>query len=99
MVGIIAPWNYPLALAVSDATPALAAGNAVVVKPDSQTPFTALWGFALLEEAGLPKDLVQVVTGSGAELGPHLIERRGLHDVHRQHGHRAQRRRAGRPRA
>jgi succinate-semialdehyde dehydrogenase/glutarate-semialdehyde dehydrogenase len=74
VVGIIAPWNYPLTLSVSDATPALAAGNAVVVKPDSQTPFAALWGFALLEEAGLPKGLVQVVTGSGSELGPHLIE-------------------------
>jgi len=73
VVGIIAPWNYPLALAVSDATPALAAGNAVIVKPDSQTPFTALWGFALLEEAGLPRDLVQVITGSGSELGPHVI--------------------------
>ena len=74
VVGIIAPWNYPLALAISDATPALMAGNGVVVKPDSQTPFTALWGFALLEEAGLPADLAQVVTGSGSELGPHLIE-------------------------
>jgi len=74
VVGIIAPWNYPLTLSVSDATPALAAGNAVVIKPDSQTPFTALWGFALLEEAGLPQGLVQVVTGSGSELGPPLID-------------------------
>lgn len=74
VVGIIAPWNYPLSLSVSDATPALAAGNAVVVKPDSQTPFTALWGFALLEEAGLPQGLVQVVTGAGSELGTPLIE-------------------------
>jgi succinate-semialdehyde dehydrogenase/glutarate-semialdehyde dehydrogenase len=74
VVGIIAPWNYPLALSMSDATPALMAGNAVVVKPDSQTPFTALWGLALLEEAGFPRDLAQVVTGSGSELGPHLIE-------------------------
>ena len=74
MVGIIAPWNYPLTLSVSDAMPALAAGNAVVIKPDSQTPFTALWGFALLEEAGLPQGLVQVVTGSGSELGPQLID-------------------------
>ncbi|MGH2970303.1 MAG: succinic semialdehyde dehydrogenase, partial [Solirubrobacteraceae bacterium] len=73
VVAIIAPWNYPLSLSVSDAIPALAAGNAVVVKPDGQTPFTALWGFALLEEAGLPPGLVHVVTGSGAELGPHLI--------------------------
>jgi succinate-semialdehyde dehydrogenase/glutarate-semialdehyde dehydrogenase len=74
VVGIIAPWNYPLTLSVSDATPALAAGNAVVIKPDSQTPFTALWGFALLEDAGLPQGLVQVVTGSGSELGTPLID-------------------------
>jgi succinate-semialdehyde dehydrogenase/glutarate-semialdehyde dehydrogenase len=74
VVGIIAPWNYPLTLSVSDATPALAAGNAVVIKPDSQTPFAALWGFALLEEAGLPPGLVQVVTGSGSELGTPLID-------------------------
>ena len=74
VVGIIAPWNYPFTLSISDATPALAAGNAVVIKPDSNTPFTALWGFALLEEAGLPPGLVQVVTGSGSELGPHLID-------------------------
>ena len=74
MVGVIAPWNYPLTLSVSDAVPALAAGNAVVIKPDSQTPFTALWGFALLEEAGLPQGLVQVVTGSGSELGTPLID-------------------------
>src|SRR5919199_2806307 len=66
IVSIIAPWNYPLTLSVSDALPGLAAGNAVVIKPDSQTPFTALWGFALLEEAGLPQGLVQVVTGSGS---------------------------------
>ncbi len=70
VVGIIAPWNYPLALSVSDAVPALAAGNAVVLKPDSQTPFTAIWGIRLLEEAGLPEGLVQIVTGSGSELGP-----------------------------
>jgi succinate-semialdehyde dehydrogenase / glutarate-semialdehyde dehydrogenase len=74
VVGVIAPWNYPLTLSVSDATPALAAGNAVLVKPDSQTPFSALWGFELLEQAGLPAGLVQVVTGSGSELGPHIID-------------------------
>src|SRR3954451_23246310 len=73
-VGIISPWNYPITLSVSDAVPALAAGNGVVCKPDSQTPFSALWGFALLEEAGLPKDLVRVVTGSGSELGPAIID-------------------------
>ena len=74
VVAIISPWNYPLALSVGDAIPALAAGNGVVIKPDSQTPFTALWAFRLLEEAGLPKGLVQVVTGSGSELGTPMIE-------------------------
>jgi succinate-semialdehyde dehydrogenase/glutarate-semialdehyde dehydrogenase len=74
VVGIIAPWNYPLTLSMSDALPALAAGNAVVLKPDSQTPFSALWGVATLEECGLPAGLIQVVTGSGSALGPHLID-------------------------
>jgi succinate-semialdehyde dehydrogenase / glutarate-semialdehyde dehydrogenase len=74
VVGIITPWNYPITLSISDAVPAIAAGNAVVIKADSQTPFGALWGGALLEEAGLPAGLVQVVTGSGSELGPGLID-------------------------
>jgi succinate-semialdehyde dehydrogenase/glutarate-semialdehyde dehydrogenase len=73
IVGVIAPWNYPLALSISDSIPAIAAGNAVIIKPDSQTPFSALWGLGVLEEAGLPPGVLQVVTGSGAELGPHLI--------------------------
>ncbi|MEA2451037.1 MAG: succinate-semialdehyde dehydrogenase / glutarate-semialdehyde dehydrogenase [Thermoleophilaceae bacterium] len=74
VVGIIAPWNYPLTLSISDAIPALAAGNAVVLKPDGQTPFVALWAVDLLEEAGLPAGLMQVITGSGSELGPALID-------------------------
>jgi succinate-semialdehyde dehydrogenase/glutarate-semialdehyde dehydrogenase len=74
VVGIIAPWNYPLTLSISDALPALAAGNGVVLKPDGQTPFIALRGVELLEDAGLPRGLMQVVTGSGAELGSHIIE-------------------------
>ena len=75
VVGVIAPWNYPYTLSISDAVPALAAGNAVVMKVDTQTPFSALIGLALLEEAGLPRDLLQVVTGAGSELGPELISR------------------------
>ena len=75
VVGVIAPWNYPLTLSISDAVPALAAGNAVVMKVDTQTPFSALIGAALLEEAGLPEGLLHIVTGSGAELGPELISR------------------------
>ena len=74
VVGIIAPWNYPLSMAVTDAIPALMAGNAVVLKPDQKTPFTALWAVELLREAGLPADLFQVTTGEGTELGTPLIE-------------------------
>ena len=73
LVGIISPWNYPFNLAVSDAIPALLAGNAVVLKPDSLTPFSALAAKALLVEAGLPADLFQVVCGAGAEIGTPLI--------------------------
>lgn len=74
LVGIISPWNYPLTLGISDAIPAIVAGNAVLTKPDQQTPFSALWAVHLLEEAGMPPGLVQVVTGSGSELGGSIIE-------------------------
>jgi len=74
VIGMIAPWNYPLSLSIGDAIPALLAGNAVVLKPDAQTPFSALWAAALLAEAGLPDGLLQVVTGRGAELGTPLID-------------------------
>jgi len=75
VVGLITPWNYPLALAISDALPALVAGNSVVLKPASITPYTALLSKELLEEAGLPEDVFQVVTGGGSTLGDPLIDR------------------------
>jgi succinate-semialdehyde dehydrogenase/glutarate-semialdehyde dehydrogenase len=74
VVGMISPWNYPLVLTISDAIPALLAGNAVVLKPDSQTPFCALWCADLLAEAGLPDGLFQVVYGSGSVIGTAIIE-------------------------
>ncbi len=73
VVGIISPWNYPLTLGISDALPALAAGNAVVAKPDQRTPYSALWAAELLGEAGLPEGVLQVVTGVGSELGSSLV--------------------------
>jgi succinate-semialdehyde dehydrogenase/glutarate-semialdehyde dehydrogenase len=75
VVGIISPWNYPLTLSISDAIPALLAGNAVVIKPDAQTPFVALFAIELLVEAGLPADLFIPVTGAGKEIGTPLIDR------------------------
>lgn len=74
VVGIITPWNYPLSLVVADAIPALLAGNAVVLKPAEQTPYTALLVAEILHEAGVPEDLFQIIPGSGSELGPPLIE-------------------------
>lgn len=75
VVGIISPWNYPLTMALSDGIPAIAAGNAIVHKPDSQTPLTALAGVELLYKAGLPRGLWQVVSGPGSVVGTAIIGR------------------------
>lgn len=74
VVGFIVPWNFPFTLGISDAVPALLAGNGVVIKPDEKTPYSTLYSAALLEEAGLPPGLVQIVTGEGAKIGTPLIE-------------------------
>ena len=74
VVGIIAPWNYPLTLTLSDALPALVAGNAVVVKPDAQTPLSALLGEQILQEAGVPLSVFQVLPGTGAVVGAAITE-------------------------
>ncbi|NPC98887.1 succinic semialdehyde dehydrogenase [Nocardioides sp. zg-DK7169] len=74
VVAIIAPWNFPFATGLSDAIPALMAGNAVVLKPDNKTALSPLHGIALLERAGLPKGLFQVVCGEGPDVGPTLID-------------------------
>lgn len=75
VVAVISPWNYPLALAVSDALPALVAGNAVVGRPDNQTALTALWAVDAAERAGLPAGLWQIVLGRGAVIGGEVIGR------------------------
>ncbi|WP_217208989.1 succinic semialdehyde dehydrogenase [Streptomyces sp. AC550_RSS872] len=73
VVGQIAPWNYPLELSVGDALPAFVTGNAVVMKPDTETCLTALWARDLLIEAGLPADVFQVVLGDGPVVGPEVV--------------------------
>ncbi|WP_068068020.1 succinic semialdehyde dehydrogenase [Nocardia xishanensis] len=72
-VAVIAPWNFPFAIAISDSVPALIAGNAVVLKPDNKTALCALFGVELLYRAGLPRGLFQVVCGAGPDVGPTLI--------------------------
>jgi aldehyde dehydrogenase (NAD+) len=69
----IAPWNYPLLLAIRGVAPALAAGNAAVLKPASLTPLTAVAFARLAKEAGLPDGILNVVVGSGGEVGEALV--------------------------
>jgi aldehyde dehydrogenase (NAD+) len=75
VVGVISPWNFPLVLTVRSVAPALAVGNAVVVKPASDTPVTGgLLLARVLEEAGLPKGVLSVVIGAGSEIGDYFVE-------------------------
>ena len=69
VVGIITPWNYPLALTMLDVLPALIAGNAVIQKADNQTALTVLFARHLAIEAGIPAELWTVVVGDGETVG------------------------------
>jgi succinate-semialdehyde dehydrogenase/glutarate-semialdehyde dehydrogenase len=74
VVGLITPWNYPVALTVMDIAPAFAAGNAVVHKPDNATTLSALYLRQLAISAGLPGELWQIVTGDGPVTGPAVVD-------------------------
>ena len=73
VIAAISPFNFPLNLVAHKVAPALAGGNAVVLKPASQTPLTALRLAELLAEAGLPDGVLQVVVGSGATIGTKMV--------------------------
>ncbi|MEU3605062.1 aldehyde dehydrogenase family protein [Streptomyces sp. NPDC035033] len=77
-VGVIAPWNFPLPIAAWATAPALAAGNAVVLKPAETTPLTALRLAELALEAGLPEHLFQVLPGEGPVAGDALVTHPGI---------------------
>ena len=77
----IIPWNYPLMMAIWKVAPALAAGNALVLKPASATPLTALALGALALEAGIPAGVLNVVPGPGAEVGEALAAHAGVDKV------------------
>jgi acyl-CoA reductase-like NAD-dependent aldehyde dehydrogenase len=74
VVGLITPWNFPLAIAAWKLAPALAAGNTVVLKPAELTPLTALRFEGLALEAGIPEGVVNVVVGPGRTCGTRLVE-------------------------
>lgn len=73
VVGVVAPWNYPFGIPFSQAVMAVAAGNAVILKPSSETPLTALRIQEAFRAGGIPEHLVQVVVGPGRTVGNALI--------------------------
>lgn len=72
--GQIIPWNFPFLMAAWKVAPALAFGNTVVLKPAEQTPLSAVWLFRLLEEAGVPDGVANLVQGIGEEAGAAIVE-------------------------
>lgn len=75
VVGVISPWNFPLHLSIRSVAPALALGNAVVVKPASDTPVTGgLLLARIFEEAGVPPGVLSVLVGAGSEIGDAFVE-------------------------
>ncbi|MFD5521893.1 aldehyde dehydrogenase family protein [Streptomyces sp. NPDC127066] len=78
VVGVIAPWNFPMPIAAWGTAPALAAGNAVILKPAETTPLTALRLAGLALEAGLPEHLFQVLPGAGPVAGDALVRHPGV---------------------
>lgn len=78
VVGVIAPWNFPMPIAAWGTAPALAAGNAVLLKPAETTPLTALRLAELALESGLPEHLFQVLPGAGDVTGNALVEHPGV---------------------
>src|SRR5688572_4309036 len=73
VVALIAPWNFPIAIPTWKMAPALVSGNAVVFKPASQAPLTSLELIRILEQAGIPKGVLNLVTGSGSNVGTPLV--------------------------
>ena len=94
VIGVIAPWNVPIVLTMRSVLPAVATGNAVVLKPASDTPGSGMLIAEIFEAAGFPKGLINVVAGKGSEIGdyfvlhptPALISFTGSTEVGRQVG-------------
>ncbi len=81
VVGIITPWNFPMAIPAWKTFPALLAGNAVVLKPASDTPLLALKMADILHEAGLPAGVLNVITGPGSLLGNALASHKDVNMI------------------
>lgn len=76
VVVALTPWNFPAAMVARKLAPALLTGNSVVLKPSSDTPFTAEWIVRKFIEAGVPGGVLNFVTGKGSEIGDHIVQHR-----------------------
>jgi aldehyde dehydrogenase (NAD+) len=74
VIGVIAPWNFPFLLAMRSVAPAIATGNAVVLKPSAETPASGFLIAELFEEAGFPKGLLNVICGPSSEIGDAFVQ-------------------------
>ena len=81
VVGVITPWNFPIAIPAWKIAPALICGNALVFKPASSTPLSAVMLVEVFEEAGLPPGVLNLVTGPGAQVGNALVENTGVNGI------------------
>lgn len=81
VVSVIAPWNFPLAIASWNIAPALACGNAVVVKPAEITPLSTMKLVEIVQDLDLLPDVLQVVTGKGSDVGNALVESEHVHKI------------------
>jgi acyl-CoA reductase-like NAD-dependent aldehyde dehydrogenase len=81
VVGVIVPWNFPMPIAGWGLAPALAAGNAVVLKPAGLTPLTAMRLAELAQAAGLPEHVFQVVVGPGSVVGHRFVEHKNVRKI------------------
>lgn len=81
IVGLITPWNFPIAIPSWKIMPALICGNTVVFKPSSDTPLCAIKFVEILEKAGFPKGVINLVTGSGEVAGMHLVRHKKVRGI------------------
>ena len=81
VVGVIVPWNFPMTIAAWGFAPALAAGNAVVLKPAEWTPLTAIRIAELALEAGLPEGLLQTLPGQGSVVGERFVSNENVRKI------------------
>ncbi len=81
VVGLITPWNFPIAIPAWKIAPALICGNSMVLKPSSDTPLSAYAFVELLIEAGVPEGVINIVTGLGEEVGNPLVKHKNIRGV------------------